>query len=66
MNTLAYIGARLKEASSWAGTVTILLAAMHLNANPGVVSAALSLLAAAGGLIAVLVPEGAVAPPPAS
>ena len=57
MNTLAYLAARLKEASSWGGAAAFLLGALHLSANPDLVNAALGVVAAFGGLIAVLVPE---------
>lgn len=62
-NTLAYLGARMKEASSWGGAAAFILATLHLSANPDVVDAALSLIAATGSLIAVLVPEGAASQP---
>jgi len=58
MNTVAYLGARLAEASSWAGVATVILGALHLSASPDLVNAALGVVAALGGLIAVLVPEG--------
>lgn len=58
MNTLAYLGARLPEASSWSGAAAFILAALHLSASPDLVNAALGVIAALGGLIAVLVPEG--------
>jgi hypothetical protein len=63
-NTLAYLGARMKEASSWGGAAAFILAALHLSASPDVVNAALSVVAATGGLIAVLVPEGSSAQAP--
>jgi len=63
MNTVAYLGARMKEASSWGGTAAFILAALHLSASPDLVNAALGAVAATGGLIAILVPEGAGAPP---
>lgn len=56
--TLAYLGQRMKEASSWGGTALMLLAALHISANPDLVNAGLGVIAAIGGLIAVLVPEG--------
>ncbi|MGC2411757.1 MAG: hypothetical protein WA459_03545 [Stellaceae bacterium] len=58
MNTLAYLGARMKEASSWGGAAAFVLGALHASASPDLVNAALGLIAAVGGLIAVLVPEG--------
>jgi hypothetical protein len=58
MNTLAYLGTRLTEASSWAGVASIILGALHLSASPDLVNAGLGVVAALGGLIAVLVPEG--------
>ena len=58
MNTLAYLGARLKEASSWGGTAAFLLGALHLSVSPDLVNGVLGVIAAIGGLIAVLVPEG--------
>ena len=66
MNTLAYLGARLKEASSWGGAAAFILGALHFGASPDLVNAALGVVAAIGGLIAVLVPEGGVTPPPPS
>ena len=58
MNTLAYLGTRMTEASSWAGGAAIILGALHLGASPDLVNATLGVVAALGGLIAVLVPEG--------
>ncbi len=66
MNTVAYLGARMKEASSWGGAAAFVLAALHLSASPDVVNAALSVVAAIGGLIAILVPEGAASQPKGS
>jgi hypothetical protein len=66
MNTLAYLGARMREASSWGGGAAILLAVLHVSASPDLISAALGLVAAIGGLIAVLVPEGGSAAPPSA
>ena len=57
--TLAYLGARMKEASSWAGTVGVVLGLLHIGASPDLVNAGLGAVAAIGGLIAVLVPEKA-------
>lgn len=54
---IAYIAARLKEASSWSGAAATLLAALHIAASPSLVNAVLGVLAAIGGVIAVLVPE---------
>lgn len=60
----SYIAARLKEASSWGGAAMMLLAALHVNANPDAVNAALGIVAAIGGLLAILIPDkGAPAPP---
>jgi len=58
MNTLAYLGARLKEASTWGGTAAFLLGTLHLSVSPDLVNGVLGVIAAIGGLIAVLVPEG--------
>ena len=58
MNTLAYLGTRMTEASSWAGVAAFILSALHLSASPDLVNAALGVVAALGSLIAVLVPEG--------
>ena len=58
MNTLAYLGARLKEASTWGGTAAFLLGTLHLSVSPDLVNAVLGVIVAIGGLIAVLVPEG--------
>jgi len=57
-STLAYLGARMQEASSWGGAAAFILAALHLSASPGLVNAALGMIAALGSLIAVLLPEG--------
>lgn len=66
MNAVAYLGARMKEASSWGGAAAFVLAALHLSASPDVVNAALSVVAAIGGLIAILAPEGAASQPKGS
>ena len=63
MNFLAYLGQRMREASSYAGLAAMGLAALHVSAAPNQVSAALGVITAVGGLIAVLVPSNA--PPPA-
>jgi hypothetical protein len=64
MNTLAYLAARMREASSWSGGAAILLGALHVGASPDLINAALGLIAAIGGLIAVLAPEGGSTSPP--
>jgi hypothetical protein len=61
MTTLAYVAARLKEASSWSGSAAMLLGLMHIAASPDLVGAALGVIAAFGGLISVLIPEKAAA-----
>lgn len=66
MNTLAYLAARMREASSWGGAAAILLAVLHVGASPDLVNAALAMIAAIGGLVAVLAPEGGSASPPAA
>jgi len=65
MDTLAYLGARLKEASSWGGTAAFILGTLHLTASPDLINGALGVIAAIGGLIAVIVPEGGGIQPPA-
>lgn len=65
MSMVAYLAARAKEASSWAGAATLLLGAMHVSANPNMVSASLGIVAAIGGLVSILVPEGSGATPSA-
>lgn len=60
MTMLAYIAARLKEASSWSGAAALVLGALHIAASADVVNAALGVIAAFGGLISVLIPEKAV------
>jgi len=65
MDTLAYLGARMKEASSWGGAAAFILGALHLSASPDLINGALGVIAAIGGLIAVVVPEGGSTPPPA-
>ena len=54
---LAYLAARMKEASSWAGFAVMALGVLHVNADPHVVSAALGVIVSLGGLLAVLIPE---------
>ena len=66
MNTLAYLGARMKEASSWAGSAAFVLGILHVSASPDLVHAALGVVAAIGGLVSILVPEGAGTPPAAA
>ena len=56
---LAYLAARLKEASSWSGAAASLLAALHIAASADVIDAVLGAIAAIGGAIAVLTPEKA-------
>jgi hypothetical protein len=60
---LAFLVARLKEPSSYAG-LGAMLAALGIHADDAVVAAAVQLLVAAGGLAAVLLPEQGA--PPAS
>lgn len=57
MDLPQYLIARLREASSYAGLVGLLLGALHIAASPDLVQAALGLIAALGGLLAVLIPE---------
>jgi hypothetical protein len=57
MDFLQYVIARMREASSYAGLVGALLGALHVSASPDVVDAALGVVAALGGLLAVLIPE---------
>jgi hypothetical protein len=56
---LAYLAARLKEASSWSGAAAALLAALHIAASADVINAVLGAIAAIGGVIAVFAPEKA-------
>ena len=57
MTAIRYVGARMQEASSYAGVAAILLGAMHV-ANPsGVAQAAVGVAVSIGGLIAVLTKE---------
>jgi len=65
MNTLAYLAERMKEASSWGGAAAFILGALHLSASPDLVNGALGVIAAIGGLIAVVVPEASSTQPPA-
>lgn len=58
MNHLAYIGRRMKEASSWAGTACFLLGVLHVGASADLVNAILGVVVAVGSVIAVLVPDG--------
>jgi hypothetical protein len=62
MNLVQYLVARMREASSYAGLVGILLGALHIAASPDLVNAILGLVAALGGLLAVLIPEKAASP----
>lgn len=57
-DTIGFIGERMTEASSWGGTAIIVLSALHVNANPTLINAILGAVAAIGGVIAILVPEG--------
>lgn len=57
MTLLPYLIARMKEASSYAGIVGLVLGALHLSASSDLVNAALGIVAAAGGLLAILIPE---------
>ncbi len=57
MKFVQYLVARMREASSYAGLVGALLGALHIAASPDLVQAALGLVAALGGLLAVLIPE---------
>jgi hypothetical protein len=61
MTILRYLIARLREASSYAGLVGALLGVLHIAASPGLIQAALGVVAALGGLLAVLIPERAAA-----
>jgi hypothetical protein len=61
MNLLPYLVGRMREASSYAGLVGMLLGASHIAASPDLVNAALGLVAALGGLLAVLIPEKSAA-----
>jgi hypothetical protein len=63
MTVFAFLLARLREPSSYAG-LGALLAALGIHVDDAVLQAAIQLLIAAGGLAAVLMPENA--PPPAS
>jgi hypothetical protein len=65
MTFLDYLIARLREASSYAGLVGMLLGGLHIAASPDLVNAALGLVAALGGLLAVLIPEQTTAATPA-
>ena len=56
---LAYLAARLKEASSWSGAAAALLGALHIAASADLINAVLGAVAAIGGVIAVLAPEKA-------
>lgn len=57
MNLTQYLIARMREASSYAGFVGMLLGGLHIAASPDLVNAALGVVAALGGLLAVLLPE---------
>jgi hypothetical protein len=57
MKIVQYLIARMREASSYAGLVGALLGVLHIAASPDLVQAALGLVAALGGLLAVLIPE---------
>lgn len=52
----AFLLARLKEPSTYAG-LGALLAAFGIHLDPGVLQAAIQLVAAVAGLLAVLTPE---------
>ncbi len=57
MNTLAYLGARMKEASSWAGAAGFMLGVMHVGASADLENAIAGVVAAVGGLIGVVIRE---------
>ena len=56
---IAWIGQRLREASSWAGFGTAVLGALHVSNAGDLSNAIVGVLVAIGGLIAVAVKEGA-------
>jgi len=60
MNILAFVLARLKEPSSYAGAGA-LLAAAGLHVNDGVLQATIQALVAVAGLAAMLLPENMTA-----
>jgi hypothetical protein len=61
MGVLAFLVARLKEPSSYAGLGAV-LAALGVHVDDALLQAAVQLLVAAGGLAAVLLPEKSAAP----
>ena len=61
MNLLAFLLARLKEPSSYAGLGAV-LATLGIHVDDASLQAAIQLLIAAGGLAAVLLPEHAAPP----
>jgi hypothetical protein len=63
MAMFAFLLARLREPSSYAG-LGALLAALGIHVDDAVLQATIQLLIAAGGLAAVLMPENTL--PPAS
>jgi hypothetical protein len=58
---LSWLGARLAEPSSWAGLAAIATSVQQAVSNPSATSIATVL----GGILAIIVPEGAAAKPPA-
>ena len=61
MSLLAFLVARLKEPSSYAGLGAV-FATLGIHVDNATLQAAVQLLVAAGGLAAVLMPEGKAPP----
>jgi hypothetical protein len=59
---LSWLGARLAEPSSWAGLAAIATSVQQAVASPSATSIATVL----GGILAIIVPEGAAKPPAAT
>lgn len=57
MKTLAYLGSRMQEASSFAGVAATILGLAHVANAQGVANAIIGVVVAVGGLIAVIVKE---------
>ena len=58
---IAWISQRLQEASSWAGFGTVVLGALHVSNAGNLSNAIVGVLVAIGGLLAVVIKEGAPA-----
>ena len=54
---LAFVAARMKEASSYAGIAAVIMSALHISASPDAVNAVIGAIATVGGALAFFLPE---------